>query len=119
MTYYALPPLATMLATPALVAAVADRVYALRAPPDVQPPYVTWVPVAAEEVPVLGPPQGDLARTRVQVDVWARSYAQAAHIAGLVRDALTAHGVVTTARALDDPDTDLARVVIEAEMVQQ
>lgn len=117
MSLYSMPSVVSMISTPAVVASVGQRVYALRAPQDVDPPYIIWTPIVAEEMPDLDVPQHDLARTRVQIDVWARSYLEAIHIAGHVREALADHGVVMMARAVADPDTDLARVIIEGEIV--
>lgn len=117
MSLYSMPSVASMISTPAVVAAVGQRIYALRAPQDVEPPYITWMPIVAEEMPDLDLPQHDLARARVQVDVWARSYLEAIQIAGDVREAMADHGVVMMARAVADPDTDLARVIIEGEIV--
>lgn len=117
MSHYAMPPVAQWLATPALTAVVGDRVYALRAPQDTQAPYITWLPVSVEEVPDIDSPQQTLAVTRLQIDVWAKSYQSASQIAGLVRAALAPHSVVLFAQAMSDVESDLARVIVEAEVV--
>jgi hypothetical protein len=116
---YGFPPAAAWLATPAVTAIVADRIYAIRAPQDTQAPYITWQPVVAEERPTLDVPQHDLARTLVQVECWALSYQQAAQLAAAVRDAVRQHLVVDQVRVTVDADTDLVRAIVEGVVVMQ
>ena len=94
-------------ATPAL-----DRVYPLIAPDGVARPYVVYQRVSATTQNILNGTSG-LINTRLQVDVYATSYAQAQAIAAAI-DALMADWSVPNVSVLSqdfyEPQAKLHRV---------
>lgn len=94
-------------ATPA-----ADRVYPLIAPDAAPPPYLVYQRVAANTENILSGASG-LINTRLQVDVYATTYAQAQDIAAAI-DALMADWAVQNVSVLSqdfyEPDAKLHRV---------
>lgn len=94
-------------ATPA-----ADRVFPLIAPDAATPPYIVYQRVSANTENILSGSSG-LINTRIQIDVYATTYAQALGIAAEI-DALMADWAVQNVSVLSqdfyEPDAKLHRV---------
>jgi hypothetical protein len=89
-----------------------DRVYPLIAPDGVARPYIVYQRVAANTENILSGGSG-LVNTRLQVDVYATTYAQAQSVAAAI-DALMADWAVQNVSVLSqdfyEPDAKLHRV---------
>lgn len=70
-----------------LAAIVGDRIWPVEAPAEASRPYVVFLTVSSQRLAHLGGPSM-VANPRVQIDAYAASYADAAAIARLIRDAL-------------------------------
>ena len=94
-------------ATPA-----ADRIYPLIAPDAAPPPYLVYQRVSANTENILSGSSG-LINTRIQMDVYAATYAQAQDIAAAI-DALMSdwevQNVSVLSQDLYEPDAKLHRV---------
>lgn len=88
----------------ALKALVGDRVFALIIPEGTYLPCVTFQRISGAPANSLGGHSG-LEEIDLQVDVWARTYAEAKAVAKAVRDAVPARGAVFGAHLIQDSDT--------------
>ena len=92
-----------------------ERVYPLVAPDNVALPYIIYHCVASRPETVLSG-RTDLVNTRMQVDVYARTYAQAQSIraaVGNLMDGWTVQNVLILAAEFFEADTRLHRVSID------
>lgn len=87
-----------------LKALVGDRVFALIIPDGTYLPCVTFQRISGTPANTLGGRSG-LEEIEMQVDVWARTYAEAKAVAKAVRDAVPARGAVFGAHLIQDSDT--------------
>ena len=96
----------------------ATRVYPNVAPEGVEKPYLTYTRITALEETTLDTNGGtnNLRNTRLQLDVWAATYADAQTKAEALRTALKAWAVPNVFQADQDmyePDTKLHRVMLD------
>lgn len=97
----------------------AAQVYPNVAPEGVVPPYATYTRVSAVEDPTLDTNggAGNATNTRLQIDVFATTYAAAQSSASAVKTALkgwAAENILLDEQDLYEPDTKLHRVLLEA-----
>lgn len=101
----------------ALQALASGRVYPLIGPPGAVAPYIAWQAIAGEaDYHVRGP--SGLHRTRVQIDIWAATYAAAQSLADSARTAMRASTAFSVAGEFDlpddyDPESDTYRVSLD------
>ena len=88
----------------ALKALVGDRVFALIIPDGTYLPCVTFQRISGMPANTVGGRSGR-EEIEMQVDVWARTYAEAKAVTKAVRDAVPARGAVFGAHLIQDSDT--------------
>ena len=81
--------------------AAGARVYPLTAPDGVQKPYITYQRISSNQEVVLSGTSG-LTNTRMQIDVYATTYAQATSIAAQVDALMSAWSVQNVSILLQD-----------------
>ena len=94
------------------------RVYPQTAPAEVVAPYCTYSRIAAIEQTTLDTNggTGNASNTRLQIDVWALTYAEAQTKAAAVKAALkgwAVENVLLDEQDMHEPDTGLHRVMLD------
>jgi len=107
-----------------LSALVASRIYAFHAPAAVTFPFITYQRVSTERFLTHDEPANDLAKPRIQFDIYSIKYEDALSVLDALRDALQGYrGTMSTMdvqgvlpaleQHIDLPDNDYYRITVD------